>query len=239
MKSRTAWILVGLLCAASFVLSMTKAPAAITSMLHEVASDAKSYSALLHGVFLVVLGLGLVLRKARDGLFSLFIAFLSLSATVVALIYAIVPNVIIFGTFFALIVHAALTKRLSFGFRDVGRLNLAFGLLGLLFGFWYLHWVESPVWLNALLYSPMGAANCPTMLVLCGFLCLTRDPRSAILDATVGLVTLYFGFFGIFRLGAYVDVALVLCGLFLIVRTGSRLSYAELFGGTREPTAAV
>ena len=43
------------------------------------------------------------------------------------------------------------------------------------------------------------------------------------LEATVGLMTLYFGFFGIFRLGAYVDVALVLCALFLIVRLGSRV----------------
>jgi hypothetical protein len=40
-----------------------------------------------------------------------------------------------------------------------------------------------------------------------------------------GSTTVYFGFFGIFRLGAYVDVALVICALFLIVRLGSHLTY--------------
>ena len=72
------------------------------------------------------------------------------------------------------------------------------------------------------------------MVTVCGFLCLSQKPRSAILEGAVGLITLYFGFFGIFRLGAYVDVALILCGLFLIVRLSSYLSYEHTFGETKE-----
>jgi hypothetical protein len=62
------------------------------------------------------------------------------------------------------------------------------------------------------------------MVTICGFLCLSRKPRSVILEAAVALITLYFGFFGVFRLGAYVDVALIICALFLIVRLGSYLT---------------
>ena len=35
---------------------------------------------------------------------------------------------------------------------------------------------------------------------------------------------LYFGFFGVFRLGAYIDIMLIICALFLILRLGSYLN---------------
>jgi hypothetical protein len=234
MKNKVIWIVLGLMCLAIFVLTFMKTPEAITSMLENVSEETKSYSAFVHLLFLVVIGLGLLVEKIRNDLFSFFIAFLSLSATVISVKYVIAPNVIIFGMFFVLIIHAYLTKNPNLDLKNIPPVNLLFGILGLAFGFWYLHWVESPIWLNALLYSPLGVVNCPTMATICGFLCLSREPRSAVLEATVALITLYFGFFGIFRLGAYVDVSLILCGLFLIVRLSSYLSYEHTFGERKE-----
>jgi hypothetical protein len=238
MKNRMRWIVVGLLLLAAFVLTFMKTPEAITSMLENVSKEVKTYSAFGHILFLVVIGLGLLVKKIRNSLFSLFIAFLSLSAAVISVMYVIAPNVIIFGMFFVLIIHAYLTKKLNFDLKNIAPANLFFGILGLVSGFWYLHWVESPVWLNAFLYSPLGAVNCPTLVTICGFLCLSQKPRSAMLEAAVALTTLYFGFFGIFRLGAYVDVSLILCGLFLIVRLSSYLSYEHVFGPCPPPVGS-
>jgi len=234
MRDRMKWIVLVLVALTVFVLTFMKAPVAITAMLQGVAADVRAYSLLVHGLFLAVVALGLLARKSRTILFSAFIAYLSISATIVSLKYLIAPNIILFGVFFALIVHAYFTKQLSFDFERVAPPSLFFGVLGLVFGFWYLHWVESPVWLNAALYSPLGAVNCPTMLTVAGFLCLSRRPGSALLEAFVGLITLYFGFFGIFMLGAYVDVALVLCGLFLIVRLASQMGHAGAFGEPKQ-----
>lgn len=234
MKKGIKWIVLGLLLLAIFVLTFMKTPEAITSMLENISKEVKSYSVFVHILFLVIVALGLLIGKIRNSLFSLFIAYLSLSATIISVKYMIAPNIIIFGMFFVLIIHAYLTKNLNFGLKNIAPVNLFFGILGLVFGFWYLHWVESPIWLNALLYSPLGAVNCPTMVTICGFLCLSQKPRSAILEAAVALITLYFGFFGIFRLGACVDVALILCALFLIVRLGSYLTYEQTFGERKE-----
>jgi hypothetical protein len=234
MKNKLKWIVLGLLLLAIFVLTFMKTPEAITSMLETISKEVKSYSALVHILFLVVIGLGLLVKKIRNSLFSLFMAFLSLSATIISVKYLIAPNIIIFGMFFVLIIHAYLTKNLNFDLENITPVNLFFGILGLVFGFWYLHWVESPIWLNALLYSPLGVVNCPTMVTVCGFLCLSQKPRSAILEVAVALITLYFGFFGIFRLGAYVDVALILCALFLTVRLSSYLTYEHAFGKRKE-----
>jgi hypothetical protein len=203
-------------------------------MLENISKEVKSYSVFVHILFLGVVALGLLIEKIRNSLFSLFIAFLSLSATIISIKYLIAPNIIIFGMFFVLIIHAYFTKKLNFGLKNIGSVNLFFSIIGLVFGFWYLHWVQAPVWLNAFLYSPLGVVNCPTMVTVCGFLCLSQKPRSDILEAAVALITLYFGFFGIFKLGAYVDVALILCGLFLIVRLSSYLTYEHALGDRKE-----
>jgi uncharacterized membrane protein YhaH (DUF805 family) len=205
-------------------VTFMKSPEAIINMVEGVSRDVRGYSAFMHILFLVVVGLGLLAKKLRNALFSVFIAFLSLSATVISVKYVIIPNMIAFAMFLGLILYAYLTKNLNFSLENIAPADLLLGLLGLVFGFWYLHWVESPIWLNALLYSPLGAVNCPTMVTICGFLCLSQEPRSALLETAVGLTTLYFGFFGVFRLGACVDIALIICALCLIVRQGTHLT---------------
>src|SRR4030065_2101464 len=127
MKNRMKWIVLGLLLLAIFVLTFMKTPEAITSMLENVSKEVKTYSAFVHILFLVVIGLGLLVEKIRNSLFSLFIAFLSLSATIISVQYVIAPNVIIFAMFLVLIIHAYLTKNLNFDLKNIAPANLFFG----------------------------------------------------------------------------------------------------------------
>lgn len=229
MKNSIKWIIPALLIMAIFAMTMMKSPEDITVMLSNITVQVKTFSLITHIIFLSVIVTGLIFIKIRNILFFLFITFLGLSATIISIKYMILPNIIIFGMFFVLIINAYIKKQLNFRLKNLEPVNLIFAVLGMVFGFWYLHWVESPVWLNALLYSPLGAINCPTMLTVCAFLCLTVKPRSVILEATVAFITLYFGFFGIFRLGAYIDIVLIICALFLILRLGSYFSYKRAF----------
>lgn len=229
MKNRMIWGILGILLMAIFAMTMMKTPQEITITLTRVTSDLTLYSAFVHVLFLVIVAVGLMFKKIRNITFFLFIAFLSLSATIVSIMYWILPNILIFATIFVLILSAYLKKELNFELKEIEPINKYFGIIGMIFGFWYLHWVETPIWLNALLYSPLGAINCPTLLTICAFLCLTVKPRSVTLEFVTALITLYFGFFGIFRLGAYVDVILIICALFLIIRMSSSLTYAGVF----------
>jgi hypothetical protein len=221
MKATIAWIIIGFLLFCVFGLTFTKSPDAISALLMTVSKDVRTYSAVVHTLFIAVIVIGIFVDRLRTAVFSLFIAFLSLSASIVSVMYMILPNIMIFGLFFVLTVHAYVSNRLHFRFAEIPPIDMAFGVAGLVFGFWYLHWVESPVWFNALLYSPLGAVNCPTMITVCGFLCFSQEPRSAFLEVAVALITLYFGFFGLFRLDAFVDIALIACASFLIVRLTS------------------
>ncbi|MCK4251350.1 hypothetical protein KAX97_07870 [candidate division WOR-3 bacterium] len=221
MKNKIKWGFLGLLLIAIFSMTLMKTPQEIAIWLTMITSQVKIYSVIMHILFLTVIIFGLCFKKIRNVLFFLFIAFLSLFATVISVKYMIVPNIMIFALFFLLIVNAYFRRKLNFDLENSSTVSLVFAIIGFVFGFWYLHWVQSPVLLNALIYSPLGSINCPTMVTICGFLCLTKKPRSVVLEAIVSLVTLYFGFFGLFRLGAYIDIALIICALFLIFRLGS------------------
>lgn len=231
MKKVIGWGVLGILLVTIFAMTLMRTPAEISSLLTDVTAQLKTYCLIVHGFFLATIVGGLAFRKIRNILFFLFIAFLSLSATIVSIMYAILPNILIFAIFFVLIVDAYRRKDLNFDPENARPVTLFFGIVGLVFGFWYLHWVADPLLLNALLYSPIGVINCPTMLTVTAFLILTTKPRSTTLEFTVALITLYFGFFGLFRLDAYVDIALITCALFLLMRIGTSIPRGAFFSG--------
>jgi hypothetical protein len=77
--------------------------------------------------------------------------------------------------------------------------------------------------MNALLYSPLGIINCPTLVTFSGLLIFANKQETRLLEIFVGLITLYFGFFGIMRLDVFVDIILVLSGAYLLIRQASYL----------------
>ena len=204
------------------IFTFLRTPQQITEMLVEVTSNLQIYFMIVHIVMILSIIVGSLVPKFRNQIFFIFVLYLSLSATVISAIFLIIPNIILFGLVSTLLVLAFRQNKLKFTFKNLNLLDIIFGLIGIIFGFWYLHWVEDPVWLNALLYSPLGGVNCPTLVMISGFICFTKKPRLNVLEITLGALTLYFGFFGIFRLQAYVDITLVLCGGYLLVRNTRR-----------------
>ena len=221
MKITARWWLVGLVLAASFFMTMTKAPSEINQILGPLARQMAPVSLAMHLLLVAALLLGWRLPARRAAIFAGMMALLAGMAALMGAIGLLLPNLALFVLYGVLILWAYFKDQLAWDFARLGPADWFFGILGLGFGFWYLHWVDSPLMLNALLYSPLGVLNCPTMLAMAGFLCLSSR-RPALLEFTSGLVTLYFGFFGIMRLGAHVDVVLVLCGLYQLIRLGGQ-----------------
>ncbi|NHJ48307.1 MAG: hypothetical protein FK733_11025 [Asgard group archaeon] len=200
------------------IFTFLRTPEQITTMLTTIASDLQYYFLATHVIMLLSIISGLVIKKFRSQIFIGFAIFLALSATIVSCIYAVIPNIFMFGLILSLLILFSVQKKLDLSFQNLNAFDIIFGVAGLLFGFWYLHWVNDPMWLNALLYSPLGGVNCPTLVSLTAVFCFSKKQRFNVLELTIGTFTTYFGFFGIFRLQAYVDIALVLCGIYLIVR---------------------
>jgi hypothetical protein len=214
-------VIVGLLLLLAFILSFLKSPQEIQTSLFSAAMSTKTFSLVVHIIFALILTFGLIFRGARNILFFIFLAIVSLSATAAAIVFKLIPNIIVFGLLFILIIRAFLIGKLNFDLQNLPVADAFFGILALVFGFWYFHWVEQPILLTALIFSPMGMLNCPTLLAMIGFLILSSKPHSDLLEAAVAISTIFFGFFGLMRLNAYIDVVLIITSLYLIYRLGT------------------
>ena len=222
MGKSMSWWVAGSLLAGSFIMTLVRSPQEVNATLAPMAGQALPLSVTMHVILLAALGVGWLAPAKRTAVFAGLMALLAGSAAVMGIIFFIPPNAIIFGLYVVLILRGAKRGLLAWDFSRLTRLDWFFGLLGLVFGFWYLHWVEAPLWLNALLFSPLGVLNCPTVVTVSGLLCLASK-RPPLLEFVTGMAALYFGFYGIMRLAAYVDVALILCGLYQLMRLAADL----------------
>ncbi|MHA1466138.1 MAG: hypothetical protein ACTSQ2_13700 [Candidatus Heimdallarchaeaceae archaeon] len=217
-RSTLAWSLLGLVFVLVIIMTFMRTPAQITSTLTTISSQLKYYFLAIHiGIFLLLVT-AIVWKRFRNQIFFAIILILALSSTVVSSVYVVIPNILFFGVITVLILIAFVSKKLEFDLEKTKIIDWMFAGFGLIIGFWYLHWVEVPIALNALLYSPLGGANCPTLVMITAVLILVKKPKPLMLATFVGALTIYFGFFGMIMLGAYVDIALILCGSYLIFK---------------------
>lgn len=223
MKKNHKFLVIILLLSIITIFTFLKTPTELQMKMHSVAVEEKSLALIMHGIFLILFILGLLIKKFKTIFFSSLLIILSGTALVISFIYLVIPNIFVFGTFFILTISAILKKDLHFNVSHIGTLGKIIGYLSIITGFYYLHWVESPILINALLYSPLGIVNCPTLVTFSGLLIFADKKGPRLLEIFVGIITLYFGFFGIMRLNVFVDITLVLSGAYLLVTQASYL----------------
>jgi hypothetical protein len=223
------WVIVCIILIISLLaIWLLRTPQQIIDMLQKASLDLKNYAVIVHILFIFIFLTGIFLKKIRNIIFPILMIYLSISATVVAVLYKLLPNIIIYGLYCVLIFFSLIKKEFDFEFKKISWLSLIFGLFGIIMGFWYLHWIEKPIMLNALFFSPVGILNCPTMITICGFLILNTNSKLYLLEFVVGLSTLWIGFFGIFALDAYIDIFLIIVALFILMRIGYYLSFNKV-----------
>jgi hypothetical protein len=104
-----------------------------------------------------------------------------------------------------------------------------FGALMILFGWIYPHFGTGRTWPAYLYAAPTGILPCPTLSLVVGFALLANGFLSLAWTWTLVVIGLFYGLFGAFRLGVYMD-------LFLLV--GTLLLAAQSFSSKRQRAAA-
>ena len=117
------------------------------------------------------------------------------------------PSYFYFPVVAGLIGYAVKTQKIRFDFNTLSLQDRIIGSIALSGGF-NLALVASPIWMNALIYSPVGVVNCPTMFALCGFLILNSEQGNPIpapgVFCTFG--ALFFGGLGLLAMYVYYGV---------------------------------
>ncbi len=180
----------------------------------------KTFSMINHLLLIIVILGGYFWTARRNVLYLSFMIYLCACAAICGFIEGIYLNCLYFPAIAGLIVYAALTGNLRF---DSGGLSVPEKIAGgaaLAGGFWYLALVQSPVYVNALMYSPLGIVNCPTTLTLCGFLILNteKEHRPLHLEIFVICGALFFGSLGVLTMAVYFDIVLISAALFIAGR---------------------
>jgi hypothetical protein len=151
---------------------------------------------------------------------QLLVLLLSLPAISVAVFAWITGNPFNGATFAVLAILIIIL-----GFRTSDQLvlvsQLPFAVAGIaiiVFGLVYPHFIEANSALKYLYASPFGLIPCPTLSVLIGFALLYSGFGSQSLTLILIFFGLFYGIFGVLKLGVYLDLFLVLGTITLLAK---------------------
>ena len=219
IREMLCWSIITFLMILSFIISLIyKKPEDILFSMAVALYFFRPYAILTHVIFITILLQGIIFQKINDELYAGLMGFIAITTTIIGLLFMFIPEIILFALIFVLTMNAYFKKQLRWDLRNTDTISRISGTFGFIFGFWYLYWVEEPIWVNALISSPLGILNSPTLLIICGFLCLNREPRSNKLELTVAIISLWIGLMGVIRFGIYIDIVLITISLFLLIR---------------------
>ena len=219
LKEIVGWIIIAFLILLScWIFFIYKSPEDIKFSMRVALYFFKPYTVLTHVIFLLILVEGIIFKRVNDELYAGIMAFFTITTAIIAIIFMIVTEIILFILIFVLTINAYFNKELTWDLKNTDLISRFFAIISFSFGFWYLYWVEKPIWLNALFLSPLGILNSPTLLIICGFLCINKQPRSNKLELVVAAVSIWIGLINILIFKIYVDIVLIIVALFLIIR---------------------
>jgi hypothetical protein len=92
------------------------------------------------------------------------------------------------------------------------------GILLLLFGLWYPHFIEGDSVLVYLYAAPTGLIPCPTLSIAIGIALIYNGFNSNPLKIILICFGLFYGLFGILKLGVYLDVVLLIGTIVLLIQ---------------------
>ena len=95
---------------------------------------------------------------------------------------------------------------------------LVIGILMIAFALLYPHFLETNSIVKYLYASPVGLIPCPTLSLLIGFALIFNGFGSNALTISLIVYGLFYGLFGVFRLGVTLDIGLLIGTLTLIVK---------------------
>ncbi|MFO7670922.1 MAG: hypothetical protein R6W31_14800 [Bacteroidales bacterium] len=86
---------------------------------------------------------------------------------------------------------------------------MVIGILMIVFGLIYPHFITSDSFVKYLYASTAGIIPCPTLSIIIGFLLLYNGFGSQAITLTLVIFGLFYGIFGVLKLAVYLDIFLI------------------------------
>jgi hypothetical protein len=103
--------------------------------------------------------------------------------------------------------------------------SVSAGVFLFLFGWVYPHFLDTSSWMLYLYAAPTGLVPCPTLSIVIGLSLMLGGLNSRAWSLGLGAVGLFYGLFGVLRLGVTLDLVLLLGALLsMLVTFGTKLT---------------
>lgn len=189
----------------------------IINGLQTIANDYSTFAIIWHALFYFLLAALVFKWEPPNKLLGLLICLPLLSVAVLAWITGNPFNGVLFSVMTIMIFIFAL--RASNEPITVSQVPfMIIGILMIVFGLIYPHFINTNSFLKYLYASPVGLVPCPTLSILVGFLLLYNGLGSQSLTLTFIVFGLFYGLFGAFKLSVYLDIFLILGSISLLVK---------------------
>lgn len=189
----------------------------IINGLQSIVNNYTTFAIIWHAVFYFLLA-GLLARlQPSNKLFGILLCLPLISVAVFAWLSGNPFNGILFSLITILIFIFGIKasnqpiQTSQFPFMVIGIIMIVFGLI-------YPHFVNADSLLEYLYLSPAGLIPCPTLSILIGFLLLYNGFGSQSVIITFIAFGLFYGIFGVLKLAVYLDVFLILGSITLLVK---------------------
>jgi hypothetical protein len=95
---------------------------------------------------------------------------------------------------------------------------LLIGIIMIVFGFVYPHFIRANSLFEYLYASPFGLIPCPTLSVLIGIILFFNALGSPAISLSLIVFGLFYGLFGVFKLGVAIDLFLLMGSISLLLK---------------------
>jgi hypothetical protein len=95
---------------------------------------------------------------------------------------------------------------------------ILFGIIMIAFGFVYPHFINARSLFEYLYASPAGLIPCPTLSILIGIILLFNPLGSPVITWSFIVFGLFYGLFGVFKLGVSIDLFLIFGSISLLIK---------------------
>jgi hypothetical protein len=95
---------------------------------------------------------------------------------------------------------------------------MVIGIIMIAFGFAYPHFLKATSLFEYLYASPFGLVPCPTLSAVIGFILLFNALYSPAISLTLIIFGLFYGLFGVFKLGVTIDLFLLMGSITLLLK---------------------
>lgn len=189
----------------------------IINGLQSIVNDYSTIALIWHAVFYILIAALIAKWEPSNKIFGLLISLPLLSVAILAWITGNPFN----GTMFSIATILIFLFGLKANSQSINYSQLTFvigGILMIIFGLIYPHFIKPDSILKYLYASPAGLIPCPTLSIIIGFLLLYNGFGSQPITLTLIVLGLFYGIFGVLKLAVYLDIFLVLGTITLLVK---------------------